>query len=150
MVASILIIVFSVALFVYWFRYTCLLILSARTAQDYARQVAEANQLGFLDTQTDLAGTAEISLDAVHSALSRDYQVITYLLSHAGNLKSQENGLEQLMLRIDFRIMSALYQVVPKGSPAHAKKVLSEMADIIGHFANTMGERQAANSAASF
>lgn len=150
MVASILIIVFSVALFVYWFRYTCLLILSARTAQDYARQVAEANQLGFLDTQTILADAAGVSLDAVHSALSRDYRVITYLLSHAGNLQGGENGLEQLMLRVDFRIMSALYSVLPKGSPDYAKKVLSEMADIISHFANTMGERQATNSAASF
>ncbi len=148
MVASILIIVFSVALFVYWFRYTCLLILSARTAKDYARQVAQANQLGFLDVQTSLATSSGVAFDAFHSALARDYQAITYLLSHAGNIQGEDNGLEQLMLRIDFRIMSLAYRVVPKSSPVYAQKVLSEMADIVSHFANSMGERQAVGSAA--
>ncbi|MCX6623971.1 MAG: hypothetical protein NTY38_23500 [Acidobacteria bacterium] len=148
MVASILIIVFSVALFVYWFRYTCLLILSARTAQDYARQVAQANQLGFLEVQSQLAAAAGVQFDTLHSALARDYQAITYLLSHAGSFEGEANGIEQLMLRVDFRIMSVAYRMVPKSSPAHAQKVLSEMADIVGHFANAMGERQAAGSAA--
>jgi hypothetical protein len=148
MVASILIIVFSVALFVYWFRYTCLLILSARTAQDYAKQVAQANQLGFLEVQSQLANAAGQSFDALHSALARDYRALTYLLSHAGSFQGEENGLEQIMLRIDFHMMSALYRVVPKSSPAHAQKVLSEMTKIVSHFANTMGERQSAGSVA--
>jgi len=34
MIASILIIIFSAVLFIYWFRYTCLLILSTKTAKD--------------------------------------------------------------------------------------------------------------------
>ncbi|MCC7499877.1 MAG: hypothetical protein IT160_20015 [Bryobacterales bacterium] len=148
MVASIFIIIFSVALFVYWFRYTCLLILSARTAQDYARRVAEANQLGFLELQPVLAGSADVSLDGIHSALSRDYRVITYLLSHAGNFQDEGSGMERLMLRIDFRVMSVLYRVVPETSPVYARRVLSEMAEIISHFANSMGERQAIGSAA--
>jgi hypothetical protein len=148
MVASILIIVFSAALFVYWFRYTCQLILSARTAKDYSRQVAQANQLGFLDVQSQLAAAAGLQFDALHSALARDYRAITYLLSHAGSVQGEDNGLEQLMLRIDFRIMSVLYRMVPKSSPGQAQRVLSEMADIVGHFANAMGERQAVGSAA--
>jgi hypothetical protein len=148
MVASILIIVFSVALFIYWFRYTCLLILSARTARDYTRQVADANQLGFLDVQSQLATVADLSFDSVHRSLARDYKLITYLLSHAGNLDSEDNGLEQLMLRIDFKLMSVWSALSSRVAPAQARNALVEMSDIISHFANTMGERQAADLAA--
>ena len=41
---TILIIVGSMLLFGYWFRYTCLLILSAKTTRDYAGEVAAANR----------------------------------------------------------------------------------------------------------
>ena len=40
---TILIIVGSMLLFGYWFRYTCLLILSAKTTRDYAGEVAAAS-----------------------------------------------------------------------------------------------------------
>ena len=36
-----------VALFLYWFRYGCLLILAAETPRDYSENVARANQLSF-------------------------------------------------------------------------------------------------------
>ena len=51
MAVSDFILVFSSILFVYWFRYTCLLILNTKTAQDFARQVAATNQLSFPDVQ---------------------------------------------------------------------------------------------------
>ena len=44
----------SVLLLGYWFRYTCLLILSAKTTRDFAGEVAEANQLSFLEVQARL------------------------------------------------------------------------------------------------
>ena len=48
----------SVLLLAYWFRYMCLLILSAKTTQDYAGQVATANQLSFLEVQSQLGAGA--------------------------------------------------------------------------------------------
>ena len=55
MAISIIIIVLSTALFVYWFRYTCVLILRTRDARDYAQHVAEVNHLTFLTAQQQLA-----------------------------------------------------------------------------------------------
>ncbi len=55
-VLTVLIIAGSGFLFAYWFRYTCLLIVSAKTSRDYAAEVATANQLGFLEVQSSVAG----------------------------------------------------------------------------------------------
>ncbi len=45
MIASLLIIVVSTVLLIYWFRYTCLLMLRTQTARDYASGLAAANRL---------------------------------------------------------------------------------------------------------
>ena len=37
--------VISLALLVYWFRYTCLLLLRTKPVRDYSKQVVAANQL---------------------------------------------------------------------------------------------------------
>ena len=64
LISTVIITASSVLLFGYWFRYTCLLILSAKTARDFAGQVAAANQLGFLDVQNQLRG-ASVNLDSL-------------------------------------------------------------------------------------
>ena len=57
-VTTVFITVSSVLLFGYWFRYTCLLILSAKTTRDFAGEVVMANQLGFLEVQAQLRTSA--------------------------------------------------------------------------------------------
>lgn len=52
MVASVLIMAVSIALLLYWFRYSCVLILSTRTTRDYSASVALANQLSFPEFRT--------------------------------------------------------------------------------------------------
>ncbi len=54
LIVTLVITVSSVLLFGYWFRYTCLLILSAKTTRDYAADIAAANQLSFLQVQAQL------------------------------------------------------------------------------------------------
>jgi hypothetical protein len=130
----------SVLLFGYWFRYTCLLILSAKTARDYAYQVATANQLNFLDVQTRLRQGAS-ELDALHSALAHDYDVVTYLLKHAAQSSNEESPIEARMLEMNYRMMSAWYQVSRRFSSSAARSALEEMSVVVGHFANMMGER---------
>ena len=51
MIASLLIIVVSTVLLIYWFRYTCLLILRTPTARDYASGLAAANRLMYPDVE---------------------------------------------------------------------------------------------------
>jgi hypothetical protein len=137
----------SALLFAYWFRYTCLLILSAKTARDYALEVVTANQLCFLDVQSQLRqGAAQ--LDGLHAALARDYDVVTYLLKHAAHSSNEESSIEARMLQMNYRLMGAWYQVSRRFSATFARQALEEMSLIIGHFANVMGERASCGAAA--
>jgi hypothetical protein len=143
--ATIIITISSVALFGYWFRYTCLLILSTKTAQDYAAQVATANQLGFLEVRAQLQ-TDSANLDRLRETLDRDYAVLSGLMKHAGSL--EQSGLEKRMLELNYRVMRTWYATSRRFSPAAAARALDEMSQVIAHFANVMGESAASSAAA--
>src|ERR1700686_2560565 len=106
LVTTVIITLSSVLLFGYWFRYTCLLILSAKTTFDYAADVATANQLGFLEIQAQLRD-GQTDLGRLQSSLDRDYALITSLL-HASQ---GELRLEDRMLQLNYRMMGAWYRV---------------------------------------
>jgi hypothetical protein len=137
----------SFLLFGYWFRYTCLLILSAKTTRDYAPSVAMANRLSFLEVQTQLRSSVA-NLDGLMESLDRDYQVLTYLLNHAAIVARGDAAVEKRMLEVDYRIMRAWYSVSRNLSPAVANRALIEMSQVVAHFANSMGERAAFPAAA--
>ena len=144
MIASVLILVFSVVLFLYWFRYTCLLILSTKTATDYAGQVARANQMRFLEVQESLREELRAeALDALKQSLDRDFRLITYLVRHGSQLENG-NPMEDRLLQINYSVMRAWYALTRNYASSAAQSALREMSDIVGHFANAMGERAAA------
>jgi len=138
----------SALLFGYWFRYTCLLILSAKTAFDYAGDVATANQLSFLEVQTRLREQTLVDLDPLHAALERDYSLITYLLKNAEHSAETEFEIETRMLEMHYRLMGAWYRVSRTFSTEAARHALEEMSVVVAHFANVMGERAACAAAA--
>lgn len=142
MVVSAVIIAVSLTLFVYWFRYTCLLILSAKTSRDYAPQVATANQLNFLDTRERLLDSpGGDALDALHDALRRDYKLLAYLMKYAAGRSQSVHALENRILMLDYHIMVVWYKVVRPISSERARSALLEMTSIVNHLANAMGER---------
>jgi len=149
MISSVLIIAFSFVLLVYWFRYTCILILRTRTAVDYSPDVVAANNLRFPEVQTrlDQAATAP-QLNALHESLAHDYRLLTYLLRHTAGLSVGGFPLEQRVLMLDFRVMQVFYALASTLGLPQAKGALEEMANILRHFSNAMGERAAANSRA--
>lgn len=142
MLVSFLIIGVSLTLFLYWFRYTCVLILSAKTSRDYATQIASANHLTFLETRdTLLDDSLAAPLEKIRQSLDRDYQLLTYLLQHVSGDTASGRSLENRILMIDFRLLSLWYGVTRRFSSQHARGALLEMSSIVGHLANTMGER---------
>ncbi len=147
MFASIIIIVFSLLLFLYWFRYTCLLILSTKTAKDYTAQAARVNQLELPSVQASLQTELAVEgLDHLHQSLARDYTLLTSLVRHAAEFQFGGFTLEQRMLMIDYKVMQLWFALAKRTSHAsHARLALEEMADIVAHFANVMGERAAAS-----
>jgi hypothetical protein len=140
LITTVIITVSSVLLFGYWFRYTCLLILSAKTTRDFAGQVATANQLGFLEVQSQLHATS-VNLDTLRDSLDRDYAVLSSLLKQVRGSAVEGSSLETSMLAVNYRVMRNWYRVSSVFSPSAACKALEEMSMVIAHFANAMGQQ---------
>jgi hypothetical protein len=134
MLASVLIIVFSLVLFVYWFRYSCILLLRSRADQPSA---AASERFNYDNVQQGLK--AGMELDPLHRSLENDYRILTYLLEHAASLQSQQ--LEYRLLVLDYKLMQGWYRLTKSASPRHARRALAEMADILRFLVGQMGEQ---------
>ncbi len=144
MIASILILIFSLILFLYWFRYTCLLVLQTETSEKNVRQVVSANQLNFVTVQKTLNQGGEVALDSLHLALENDYRVLTFLLDHAASLRA--GSVEDRMLLLDYKLMQVWYRLRRGSNSPQARQALEEMSRILGYFANSMGQHFAVHS----
>src|ERR1035441_3517870 len=133
MIASVLIIVFSLVLFVYWFRYSCLLLLRSRA--DQPAVVAER----FNCASVQQGVKAVMDLDPLHQSLERDYRVLTYLLEHAAGLELEQ--LEYRLLVLDYKVMQSWYRLTKSAAPRQARGALAEMADILTVLVGRIGEQ---------
>jgi hypothetical protein len=133
----------SIALFCYWFRYGCLLILAAETAHNYSEEVAEANQLTFREVRSRLWKHDVTDLNHLHKCLERDFAIIAYLLEHTAK-RGFDTGFEDAMLKVHFRAMSACFHLTRTNLRGFASDALEEMSLVVAHLANQLGERSAA------
>ena len=139
MIASVVIITFSLGLLVYWFRYVCLLMLSAKPAKDYAARVAATNDLSFVKVKSHLATAIEPQqLDRLQVELDRDYRIVLYLLHQGANVRGDQ--LEQKLLMAYFGTMKATYLVLRRLRPEECRRALGEMTDVVAYFATRTGE----------
>jgi hypothetical protein len=148
LIATVVITASSVLLFAYWFRYTCLLILSAKTARDYTSDVAYSNSLLFPEVQMQLNQSGSPDLDKLRAALERDYRVVRNMMKYMPAPQEGQFALEARMLAINFRLMGAWYQATRHISGSTAARALGEMSMVVAHFANVMGEQAASGAAA--
>jgi hypothetical protein len=146
LIVTLVITVSSVLMFGYWFRYTCLLILSAETTRDYAADIATANQLSFLQVQAELRDQQPADLNRLQASLDRDLAVVTYLIQHTSG--QGEWGMEARMLKLNYRLMSTWCSASQRFSPEAGRRALDEMSMIVSHFANSLGEQASAGAAA--
>jgi hypothetical protein len=145
LIASLFIIIASSILFLYWFRYTCLLILQQKQevgAPDYALRVTSTIRLSFPHLQQALqaAEGEEIGLDALHEGLSKDYRILTDLLQQF----TGGDSIEHRILLLDYRVMQKWYTLTRGLNDAtRARSALTEMSQILGYFASEIGESAA-------
>jgi hypothetical protein len=137
MLASILIIVFSLALLVYWFRYSCILLLRNYPEPAESSRSLVDNRFRVTEVQQRLQ-TAE-PLDPLHAFLQRDYQVLTYLLEHAAGLELQ--AFEDRLLVIDYKVMRWWYCLTKTAAPDQARQALQEMAVVLGILVGKIDQR---------
>jgi hypothetical protein len=132
MLASILILAISLVLFVYWFRYSCLLLL-----RDQPTGTVQDVRFSFAGVRSRLQQERE--LEPLQAALQRDYQVLVYLRRHAAGLGLE--SLEDRLLVLDYRLMRLWYHTTKVLAPLQARKALVEMASVLEILARNMGNR---------
>jgi len=136
MIASIIIAVFSFALLLYWFRYSCILLLRNFSMEIRTREAVDS-QFSCWQVKELLRGDAQ--LDRLERALERDYRLATYLIEHAVGLDL--NSIEDRLLVLDYRVMQWYYRVTKSAAPAQARRALAEMAEVVGVLAGRLDER---------
>ncbi len=140
------IIFFSVVLFAYWFRYSCLLILQNRVSYD--QSYALGSGLTFPAVQKRLKGdTRSLDLlDQLHRDLSNDYRILCFLLRCSTD--TGVDPIERRMLMLDYWIMQGWYSVARRAALPQAHKALEEMSSIVSFFACSVGRHAAQQSQA--
>ena len=133
MIASVLIITFSLVLFVYWFRYSCLLLLR----QSVDQPVTAVDRYSYVTVQQGLK--AGLELDPLRRSLDRDYRVLTYLLDHAAGLELER--LEYRLLVLDYKLMQSWYRLTKWAAPQQARRALGEMAEVVNVLVGRIGEQ---------
>src|SRR5579872_2969193 len=134
MLASALIIGFSAVLLVYWFRYSCILLLRNFSEQPVL-VVNEDNRFSFAAVQERLK--SDMELDPLWRTLDRDYRMISYLLDHAPGLGLQ--NFEDRLLVWDYQVMQLWYRFTRLVAPLQARRALVEMASVLSILAQKIG-----------
>ena len=137
MIASVFIIACSVALLVYWFRYSCVMLMRNFADRPVHASAFEDQRFGFAEVRRQLADSQQ--LDPLLQLLQRDYQLLTYLLAHAAGLSG--DSLEDKILVMDYRVMAAYYRVTRTLWPEQARRALGEMANVVAVLAGRIGEQ---------
>lgn len=145
MLISSIIIIVSLAMFVYWFRYSCVLILESSWSEDLVQAVALQNDLSFGSVSESLAQTASLqSMDRVRDLLDRDLERVLSMRAKISGGQEAGRSLECFILRQDYRMMKAWYAVTRSLAGSKAKCALREMALVVGYMAGECGDQLAA------
>jgi len=135
MLASVLILVFSAVLLVYWFRYSCLLLLRNAAESAGAATPDERFSIGMV---LDRVRT-ESQLDPLERALERDYHILSFLLKHAADLELA--SFENRILILDYQVMRLWFRLTRVAAPEQARRALTEMATALGAVARKTGQQ---------
>lgn len=146
MIANVIIILFSTALFAYWFRCSCLLILRAQTSADYTKDIIASANLTIMETLDALRRGVPTSMSGAMQAIDRDYERVSGLLA----AQTDENGClspaERTLLSANYSMLKLASRFCGTVLPDQARKAMLEMGAIVQCFANAAGA--ASNSAA--
>jgi len=149
MTISLLLIALSLALFAYWFRYSCILILRTKTAEDFASDVARVNGLSFELVRGRIEAGETGNAKELFAMLNRDYEIVTQMIDRIDSVAKDEGILETQMLRFNFRVSQAWFRTSQALGLKSSTTALEEMTEMVSHFANSFGEWNSVSSSAS-
>ncbi len=138
MMAVLLILTFSGALFIYWFRYCCILILQTRSAQA-ATDLQHATSLGLrfpgVRTALDQPALGTSALDELNSRLIRDFDILDPLLAAS---PAGVDPMMRWMLVLDYWLLRVCYRATRRFARKRAQAALVEISLILGFFASAV------------
>jgi len=140
-----LIIFFSVVLFVYWFRYSCLLILQNRGAYGASQESTAVLTVPAVQERLKSNEQGPELLDRLHRDLINDYRVVSFLLSCSSD---GVDPIERRMLKMDYWIMRGWYSLARRIAPPQARKALEEISNIVNYFSQSVGRSTTQHSEA--
>ena len=141
MIFLVLFLIASAALFAYWFRYSCLLILRTRTAENFGRRVSRANGLSFDKVRVEIDQAPGRDFEKLYSSLEEDYRILAGLLVGVAATIPKESRWEMNLLRVNFFVTKCQFLLSRNLGIGDARQALEEMAATVEHFANTFGEQ---------
>jgi hypothetical protein len=136
MITSVFIIAISVILFVYWLRYSCVMLL--RSAEERGEMSKCADERFNVASVRERLKT-EGDLDPLEVALERDYHVVTYLIEHAADLELA--SIENKLLVLDYKLMRLWSRVTRTVAPQQSRRALCEMASVLSVLVGQMGDQ---------
>jgi hypothetical protein len=122
---------------VYWFRYSCILLLRPQVERTASASAVPDTRFCFAEVQARLR-TTEV-LDPLHLSLQRDYKILIYLLQHGAGLSLE--SFEDRLLVLDYKVMQWWYRLTKVAAPQQARRALYEMASILNVLAQKMSEQ---------
>ena len=134
MITSAFIIAISVILFVYWLRYSCVLLL--RDALERSQGDSQSEERFSISAVRQRIRT-ESDLTPLEHALERDYQVVAYIIEHATDLEL--SSIENRLLVLDYKLMRMWSRLTRTVAPQQSRKALSEMAGVLQVLIAQMG-----------
>ena len=147
MITSIVIIILSLALFLYWFRYSCLLILESRLNEEEAQIRVGNDSQENIDAHWDqqLAQASSLSdLQQVRHALNQDLRLIQDLAQRQDGEQTAAPSLESRLLVIDYHLLQISVAFTQFLGVPKALSAVREMSRIVGYLAAESGVNLAA------
>jgi hypothetical protein len=138
MLVSIVIAASSLAMLLYWFRYSCVLLRNAHYSEADLTRAVQTNGLA-LQSVVLAAQTAQdrAALRNLQEALEKDRRILEFLLEQSGALAA----LERMMLHADYLVMSGACRIARLACPSIAPLAIREMAATLACLASALGHQ---------
>jgi hypothetical protein len=140
MIVATLILIFSAAMFFFYFQAACQSVLRRQFDLEYFRSIASSNRLEFPSLRQSLeeVGTP-IEYARLRRALRCDFLALTYLLKNVENSKRRYSNEERLLIAYFYTQSVSL--AVRRLLNLSDNKVVLRLTSVLQYFANVVGQR---------
>jgi len=140
MIAAVVILIVSTALFFFYFQVTCQKILGRQFDREYFQSIANANRLEFPSLRRSLEDFgAPVDYSRLRMMLRCDFLALTYLLKNAANVNQRYTYDEHLLI-LYFRwqfLSLAVRRLLRLGE----NTAILRLTAVLQYFANVVGQR---------